>query len=66
VTPGYFAAIRIPIQRGRVFTSRDDTGQPRVVVINETLARQFFSTFDPVGQRLAVGGAVRSVVGGGF
>jgi putative ABC transport system permease protein len=63
VTPGYFAAMGIPIRRGRVFTSRDDTGQPRVVVINETLARQFFSTFDPVGQRLSVGGALRTVLG---
>jgi len=63
VTPGYFAAMGIPIRRGRVFTPRDDTGQPRVVVINETLARQFFSTRNPVGQRLSVGGALRTVVG---
>src|SRR5437773_2823249 len=63
VTPGYFAAMGIPIRRGRVFTPRDDTGQPRVVVINETLATQFFSARNPVGQRLSVGSALRTVVG---
>ena len=63
VTPGYFAAMGIPIRQGRVFTPGDTTGQPRVVVINETMARRFFNTRDPVGRRLTVGGALRTVVG---
>jgi putative ABC transport system permease protein len=63
VTPGYFAAMGIPIRQGRVFTSRDTADQPRVVVINETLARQFFSSRDPLGQRLKAGRAWRTVVG---
>jgi putative ABC transport system permease protein len=63
VTPGYFAAMGIPIHRGRVFTSRDTADQPSVVVINETLARQFFGAADPVGHRLKVQGAWRSIVG---
>jgi putative ABC transport system permease protein len=63
VTPGYFAAMGIPIRRGRVFTSRDTADQPSVVVINETLARQFFGARDPVGQRLKVQGGWRTIVG---
>jgi predicted permease len=63
VTPGYFAAMGIPIRRGRVFTPRDTTDQPRVVLINETLAQQFFSPGDPLGRRVRVGGSWRTVVG---
>ena len=63
VTPGYFAAMGIPIRRGRVFTSRDTAGQPSVVVINETLAKQFFGARDPLGHRLKVQGAWRTIVG---
>jgi predicted permease len=63
VTPGYFAAMGIPIRQGRVFTGRDTADQPLVVVINETLARQFFSSRDPLGKRLRAGGAWRTVVG---
>ena len=53
----------IPIRRGRVFTSRDTADQPSVVVINETLAKQFFGARDPVGHRLKVQGAWRTIVG---
>jgi putative ABC transport system permease protein len=63
VTPGYFATMGIPIRQGRVFTPRDTADQPRVAVINETLAKRFFSAGDPVGRRLKVGGAWRTVVG---
>src|SRR5262249_25982509 len=62
VTPGYFAAMGIPIKRGRVFQSTDTATQPRVVVINETLAKRFAER-DAVGQRLKAGGAWRTVVG---
>jgi putative ABC transport system permease protein len=63
VTPGYFAAMGIPIRQGRVFVSADDLDHPKIVVINETLAKQFFSKADAVGHRLQVNGAWRSVVG---
>jgi predicted permease len=63
VTPGYFATMGISIRRGRVFTSRDTAGQPSVVVINETLAKQFFGARDPLGHRLKVQGAWRTIVG---
>lgn len=63
VTPGYFATMGVPVRQGRGVTPRDTADQPRVVVINETMARQFFSTRDPVGRRVKVLGAWRSVVG---
>jgi predicted permease len=63
VTPGYFSAMDIPIRQGRVFTPKDTADQPRVVVINETMARRFLGSHDPLGRRLRVGGAWRTVVG---
>jgi putative ABC transport system permease protein len=51
----YFAAMNIPLLRGRTFTSADGPASPRVVVINETMARQLFAGQDPVGRRLKLG-----------
>ncbi len=42
VTPGYFAALALPIHRGRDFTDADGAHAPRVAVVNETLARRAF------------------------
>jgi putative ABC transport system permease protein len=47
VSPGYFEVFKIPVIRGRTFTTRDATGGPPVVVINETMARQFWKADDP-------------------
>jgi putative ABC transport system permease protein len=53
VTPGYFRTMRVPVIRGREFTEQDGAKAPPVVLINQTLARQFFAGQDPVGQRVA-------------
>jgi putative ABC transport system permease protein len=42
------------LRRGRGFTDADDDRAPRVIVVNETLARQAFGTDDPVGRRLVL------------
>jgi predicted permease len=55
VTPGYFEAMRIPLQKGRCFTDQDRLGTQPVVVIDENLARQYWPNQDPVGQRLRRG-----------
>ena len=52
---GYFEATGIRLVRGRLFSDRDRTGQPKVVLVNETAAREFWGTEDPVGKRIAVG-----------
>jgi putative ABC transport system permease protein len=54
VDSGYFAALRIPLERGRSLTGADRTGAPPVVLINETMARQFWPHEDPIGQRLQI------------
>jgi predicted permease len=52
VGPGYFRALNIRRAGGRVFTETDTAGSPRVAVISESLARQFFPNQNPIGQRL--------------
>ncbi|MBI2149276.1 MAG: ABC transporter permease [Acidobacteria bacterium] len=52
VTGGFFAAMRIPLLRGRDFNDRDTTDAPLVTIINETMARQFFPNGDPIGKRV--------------
>ena len=54
VTPDYFRAMGIRLIRGRSFNQHDDARAPRVAIINETLARQFFPNEDPIGKRILV------------
>jgi putative ABC transport system permease protein len=53
-TPGYLEAMRVRIIRGRTFTDFDSKNVRRVVIINETLARDAFPNQDPVGKVLMV------------
>ena len=64
-SPGYFAALGIPLVRGRAFTADDRAGTPPVLVINETAARRFFPGGDALGQRVALGMTRDSVRLGG-
>ena len=50
-TPGYFAALRLPILRGRDFTVRDDTASASVMIVNEKFARAMFPNENPLGKR---------------
>jgi predicted permease len=54
--PGYFAAMGIPVLRGRGFTAADLRSASHVTLINETLARLHFGGQDPIGQRVYFGG----------
>lgn len=54
ITPDYFRAIGIPLLQGRTFIEGDGTGAQVPIMINETLARRFFSGEDPLGKRLLV------------
>jgi putative ABC transport system permease protein len=54
VTPGYFATMRIPLIKGRLFTPRDREGSPQVTIISQALARRHFANIDPIGQRLFI------------
>jgi predicted permease len=54
VTPEFFETLKIPIVRGRAFTTQDNAASTRVVIVNETLARQMWPGQDPIGKRLVV------------
>lgn len=53
VGAGYFETADIPITRGRSFTVADNEDGPLVVAINESMARKFWGSADPIGQRLS-------------
>jgi len=53
---GYFDAIGIPIVRGRAFSMQDTTAAPRVAIVNEAMARKYWSGRDPIGARIQVQG----------
>jgi putative ABC transport system permease protein len=57
VSAGYFKTMGIPIVRGRDFTAADTAMAPTVVVVNETLAEQFWKGEDPIGKRFKWFGA---------
>jgi predicted permease len=58
VSAGYFEVFRIPVKRGRSFNDRDTSQAPPVVIINETMARQFWPKGDPLNDRLVIGRGV--------
>ena len=55
ITPDYIRAMSIPLIKGRTFTDQDTTEAPKVVLINETLARRFFPDENAIGKRLHLG-----------
>ena len=63
VTPGYFRTMGIPTRRGRGFSERDGADAPKVLLVNEALARQFFPNEDPVGLILTGRGTIVGLVG---
>lgn len=52
VSPGFFEAMSIPVKRGRFFAPSDDERAPRVVIVDERLAKRFWKDQDPVGRRM--------------
>jgi putative ABC transport system permease protein len=51
VGPGYFAALGLPIRRGRTITEQDTAGSAPVGVISEKPAAQCWPGQDPIGRR---------------
>lgn len=52
VTPGYFASLGIPLQRGRVVSEMDTAGSALVALVNEVAAARYWPGADPIGRRL--------------
>jgi putative ABC transport system permease protein len=54
-SPNYFAAMHIPVLRGRDFTAQDQYDTPGVVILSESAARQSLPGEDPIGRQLMCG-----------
>ena len=66
VTPGYFQTMRIPLLAGRDLSENDRTDSAQVVVISESMAKQFWPKGDAVGHHLKLSfypEKVRTIVG---
>lgn len=55
-SPGFFAALRVPLLRGRIFDERDREGGEPVVVVSESWARRYYPDREVLGARLYAGG----------
>ena len=58
VSPDYFRSLGIPLLRGRFFSRSDKVEgdkDPMIVIINETMAKQYFGDKDPIGRRIQTG-----------
>jgi predicted permease len=54
ISPGYLGTVRTPLLAGRNFNEGDTKAVPRVAVVNETLARNFFPNGDSLGKYFRV------------
>jgi predicted permease len=55
ISPGYFAALAIPLRAGREFTDRNDAAAPKAVVVNETFVKRYLGNASPIGRRMQFG-----------
>src|SRR6266567_4742271 len=57
VGPDYLKVMRIPLRRGRFVTPEDNERSPRVTVIDDVFAAQYFPNQDPIGRRVHFNGS---------
>src|ERR1041385_9136139 len=50
----YFSTLKVPLLRGRFFSERDTKDSPRVVIIDQAMAEQYFPGENPIGKRIGV------------
>jgi predicted permease len=55
ISPDYFKVLRATLLRGRSFTEGDQDGKPLVAIIDESTARKYWPTSDPLGRRVRFG-----------
>lgn len=55
VSWSYFSTFEVPLLRGRLFTEQDDSSAPRVVIINQAMARRYWPKADPLKDRIQIG-----------
>jgi putative ABC transport system permease protein len=52
VSDGYLEALQVPLKSGRFFTPNDTDGAPKVVIVDELLAKKFWPNTNPIGRRV--------------
>src|SRR6516162_7934773 len=52
ISPDYFQVLQTSLLRGRSFTEGDEDGKPLVAIIDESTARKYWPTRDPLGRRV--------------
>src|SRR5262249_17943765 len=57
ITPQFFTTLKIPLAEGRAFTDADRAGALPVIVVNRAFVAKYFSTVDPIGRRVRLGGS---------
>ena len=64
VSAGYFQTMQAPLLGGRGFLAQDGPDAPKVVVVDQPFAKQFFAREDPIGKQLSgPGNAAYTIVG---
>jgi putative ABC transport system permease protein len=63
ISPRYLNTMGIPLLAGRLLSDRDVRDAPLVILIDETLARQYWPNQNPIGRRMRLWGQFREVVG---
>ncbi|HYK87153.1 MAG TPA: ABC transporter permease [Acidobacteriota bacterium] len=61
VGPHYLETLGIPLVRGRDFSKRDDESSPGAVIVNETMARRYWPSEDPIGKWVRLRGRPREM-----
>jgi putative ABC transport system permease protein len=56
ITPNYLETLGVPLLRGRMITAADSEKAPFVVVINTSMAHEFFADESPLGKKIQLGG----------
>src|SRR5213595_4220171 len=54
ITGDYFTTFKVPLLRGRTFNKGDTKDSPRVIIIDQAMAEQYFPGENPIGKRLGV------------
>ena len=60
VSAGYFAALGIPLEAGRLFNDDDTGARPPVAIVNREMAQQFWKSGSPIGRQIRAGDGPRA------
>lgn len=63
ISTGYFSAMGIPLHAGRQFSETDAANAQPVAIVNEALARKYWNDQNPIGSRIELAGATRTIIG---